>query len=228
MSGGHSAVDDLRRQRQLHCNFFFGFSASFDDSVEGDSERKGVQMKDKDETLGQKKSRPEGTTPVMKKEEEEKKKAAVHSRRTLYVPVESVGRIIGAKGWNIKSLQQAPGMRRITVQQEEDDGHPGNPNTTVVYMEGTPEAMDVVEANIQKTVARARRTLSRFARQKHSNRHTPGRPDSYIWTASEIHKRPVRPLPRGSNSNWYAKKKKDKKLEKERERLVSTTFRATD
>jgi hypothetical protein len=66
-----------------------------------------------------------------------------------------------------------------------------------------------VENEIAKLCTVADRVLSNNSRQKHSNMQTPGRPDSFVWGAADIHK-----LPKRKQSNRAKGRQKDKLRER--------------
>lgn len=154
--------------------------------------------------------------------------------RYMNIPDEAVGLIIGSLGRGIQELRSLPNISKVWLQKSERNVH-------VLTVQGKVEAVASAEAIIARKCTLARRSsktlqakkdavsarskslerlhqksFENHCRQKHSNRPTPGRPDSFVWTSAEIHKRPRR---------FISTRKRGINRDKNLEALRSTTFK---
>lgn len=128
---------------------------------------------------------------------------APHVTHILDVPSCAAGFLIGKDHSSLRAWQSTPGIKSITIQKATANRNHGSIATIV----GEARAADSVLCDFRKIIAVAERSLFNGSRQLHSNVHKAGRPDSFLRSSAQVHKRATVAKPK---SGYLAQKQRDK------------------
>jgi len=130
------------------------------------------------------------------------------------IPSHAVGHIIGKNGSFLAYLRSFEGVLNPPTENRNQQ--------MLVLTAVSAEALHAPLKDVLARVKSADRSLENQSRQKHSYYPTPGRPDSKIWDARDIHKLPNLPPIPAASSNPKASHRRKLMIdaEKKRERMV--------